>query len=210
MRDQGEVMRQEEQLAAGRGVTRGGMLRGLIGGAALAGAAVGARRGAESVEAAPSQAMDARIAKFYLGLEQIQIAFYGDALDARQLDGELLKYTLAVREQEKRHAAFLANWLKGTAPPPPRTNFGDKLNSPESFRAAAVQLEEMVIAGYIGQAAHLTFDSMRRVATLVSVEARQVAWLRNIADVSPAPRAADPPTKADDVMTLLHDKGYLA
>ena len=204
-------MHEGEGLAAGGGVTRGRMFRGLIGGALVAGGvAVGARRGAEDVHAAGSHEMDSRIASFYLQLEQIQVAFYDAALEARKLNGELLDLAVAVREQERRHAAFFAGWLKDAAAVAPRTNFGDKLRSPESFRDAAVELEEAVIAGYIGQAAHLTAETMRQVATLVSVEARQVAWLRNVAGVSPAPRAADPPQKADDVLAFLHDKGYLA
>ena len=200
-----------KELAAGGGVTRGRMLRGLIGGALVTGGvAVGARRGAEDVHAAGSQEMDRRIGSFYLQLEQIQVAFYDAAVEARKVNGELFDLAVAVREQERRHAAFFAGWSKDSAAVAPRTDFGDKLRSPESFRDAAVELEEAVIAGYIGQAAHLTTDTMRQVATLVSVEARQVAWLRSIAGLSPAPRAADPPQKADDVLALLHDRGYLA
>ena len=48
------------------------------------------------------------------------------------------------------------------------------------------------------------------VARLVSVEARQVAWLRDLAGISPAPRAADPPRKAEAVIGELREKGYIA
>lgn len=199
-----------ERAAVPGGVTRSRMLRGLAGGALVAGGvAVGARRGAESVQAAGSHGMDTRIVSFFLQLEQIQVAFYDAALEARKLDGELLDLALAVREQERRHAAFFAGWLKDSAAVAPRTNFGDKLESAESFRDAAIELEEAAIAGYIGQAAHLTAETMGLVATLVSVEARQAAWLRDIAGISPAPKAADPPRKAADVMAFLRDKGYL-
>ena len=83
-------MHEGEGLAAGGGVTRGRMLRGLVGGALVAGGvAVGARRGAEEVHAAGSHEMDTRIVSFYLQLEQIQVAFYDTALEARKLNGEL-------------------------------------------------------------------------------------------------------------------------
>ena len=48
------------------------------------------------------------------------------------------------------------------------------------------------------------------MATLIPVEARQVAWLRDLAGVSPAPRAADPARNADAVLQELRDKGYIA
>jgi rubrerythrin len=200
-------MRQADE----RTITRGGMLRALIGGAVVAGGAtVAARGGAEDVLAAPSHALDKRIMQFVLTVELVQAGFYEAAIEARKLDGELLQLALAVREQERRHAAFVQDWLKGDAGPPPRTNFGGKLSSPDNFLKAAIDLEEAAIAGYLGQAAHLTKATMSAAATLVSVEARQVAWLRDLANVSPAPRAADPPRKPEDVMAFLRDKGYLA
>jgi rubrerythrin len=194
-----------------RTITRGGMLRALIGGAVVAGGAtVVARGGTEDVHAAPSHALDTRIMKFVLTVELVQAAFYEAAIEARKLDGELLQLALAVREQERRHAAFVQDWLKGDAGKPPRTNFGDKLSSPDNFLKAAIDLEEAAIAAYIGQAANLTKETMAAAATLISVEARQVAWLRDMANVSPAPRAADPPRTPEDVMAFLRDKGYVA
>jgi hypothetical protein len=50
---------------------------------------------------------------------------------------------------------------------------------------------------------------MARIAPLVSVEARQVAWIRDIAGENPAPRAADPPRTASDVLAQLRSKGYI-
>jgi hypothetical protein len=47
------------------------------------------------------------------------------------------------------------------------------------------------------------------VATLVSVEARQAAWIRDIAHSSPAPRAADPARRADAILADLRERGFL-
>jgi hypothetical protein len=204
-------MRQEGTAAMEGGFTRGRALRAAIGGAVVAGgAAFVTRRGAEDVHAAPSHELDAGIVDYFLTLELVQLAFYEAALEARKLDGELLQLALAVREQEQRHVTFLKDWLKGGASAPPHTNFGDALTSPDRFRDTAIQLEEIAIAGYIGQSAHLTRATMSPIATLVSVEARQVAWLRSLGGVSPAPNAADPPRKPEDVMAFLHDKGWVA
>ena len=44
---------------------------------------------------------------------------------------------------------------------------------------------------------------------IVSVEARQAAWIRDLAGVDPAPRAADPPRDAQDVLDGLRAEGLL-
>jgi hypothetical protein len=48
------------------------------------------------------------------------------------------------------------------------------------------------------------------ISPLVSVEARQVAWVRDIAGVLPAPQAADPARKPDDVLADLRKRGLIA
>ena len=47
------------------------------------------------------------------------------------------------------------------------------------------------------------------VATLVSVEARQVAWVRDLAQTSPAPNAADAARPADEIIADLRDGGFI-
>jgi rubrerythrin len=189
-------------------MTRGG----LVGAAAAAagGAALIGRRGTRPAGAAPSRSQDQRILAFFLTLEQVQEAFYTAAIAAGKLDGELDALARTVRDQERRHVARLGGLLGAAAEAAPKTNFGAALATAVSFRNAAVELEEAAIAGYIGQSAHLRKDTMRAIATLVSVEARQVAWLRGVAGMSPAPRAADPPRDAGAVLAFLRGKGYLA
>jgi hypothetical protein len=84
------------------------------------------------------------------------------------------------------------------------------LSSPEKFRDAAIELEEAALATYVGQAANLSRRLLSPIATMTSVEARQAAWVRDIAGTSPAPRAADPARKAEDVLAELRDRGFIA
>jgi rubrerythrin len=179
-------------------------------GAAGAGAlAIGSRRDDGGPLAAPG-ADDAEILSFFLTLEQVQEDFYRRAVEAGRLDGELRELATAVGGQEREHARFLVSRLDDRTPPRPRTDFGDAVGSPEAFLRTAIALEEAAIAGYVGQAANLGRDQVRSIARLVSVEARQVAWLRDLAGVSPAPRAADPARKAGEVLDELRSKGWLA
>ena len=201
-------MERAEAPATVAGVTRGRLLR--AGAAAAAGGAfIGSRRGGAST-AAPSRAMDEKILNLFLTLEYVQESFYRQAAESGGLEGELLQLASTVGEQESEHVNALTDQLASAAKPRPRSDFGDAFQSPQRFREAAIALEEAAIAAYVGQTGHLGRRAMRAVVTLVSVEARQVAWLRDLAGVNPAPRAADPARGANDVLGELRKKGFLS
>ena len=191
--------------------SRAGLLRAaLAGGAAVAGgAAIGARRGNGASYAARSKDTDAEILGLFLLIERLQEDFYRGAVDAGRLDGDLRAFAETVLKQEEAHGAFLARRLGERAGARPKSDFGDALRSRETFRSTAIDLEETAIAAYVGQGANLTAGIVATVATLVSVEARQAAWIRDLAGQNPAPNAADPARKPAQVLSELRDKGYL-
>jgi hypothetical protein len=191
--------------------TRGAALRALAGAGAVvaAGAAAGARGGGSSLLAAPSEDTDAEILNVFLLLEHVHEDFYRQALEGKRLGGDLRAFASTVAGQESAHVALLTRRLGDRAQPRPQTDFGAVLDSAEAFRETAIELEEATISAYIGQGANLQRRTVAPVATLVSVEARQVAWIRDIAGVSPAPRAADPARKADVVIAELRDRGFI-
>ena len=178
------------------------------GAAAAGGAAIG-RRGGGSSLAAPAKNADDAILGLFLVLEQVQAGFYHAALEAGRLDGELKDAASALAAQEDAHVKLLKRKLGDRAGGPPAMSFGSATGTPERFRANAIALEELAIAAYIGQAANLSRPLVAPIATLVSVEARQVAWLRDLAGVSPAPRAQDPPQSGQAVLAELHKRGLL-
>jgi Ferritin-like domain len=185
----------------------------LLGGAVAAAAAVTTRSRSDDGAglAAASTARDADILNFFLTLEYAQSDFYHRAVELDRLDGELLTLATALARQEDAHAEHLVDRLGGRARPRPQPpDLDDVLATPERFRRTAIELEEAVLAGYVGQAGHLSRSELGAIAKVVSVEARQVAWLRDLDGVSPAPRAADPARKAGDVLDELRSKGLLA
>jgi Ferritin-like domain len=192
--------------------TRGEVLRAAAAGAAAvgAGALVGSGAGGDAPFAATSPDTDAKLLNAFLALERLQEAFYHGALERARLSGDLLAFARAAAAQESAHVRFLTQRLGDRAGPPPKSDFADALASPERFRAAAIDLEESAVATYIGQAANLSRHLLSPIATLTSVEARQAAWVRDIAGTSPAPRAADPARDVDDVMAGLRDRGLIA
>jgi hypothetical protein len=191
-------------------LTRAGFLRAALGGGAAAagGIALGAHGG--STEASPSRSTDVEILNVFLALEHAQEDFYRAALDADTIDQPLREYATAAADQEREHIAFLRRHLGTRAQAHKPVDTGDAVRSPERFRAAAITLEEAAIAAYVGQSANLTAPMIAAIAPLVGVEARQAAWIRDLAGISPAPRAADPPRSGAAVLADLRAKGLIA
>jgi hypothetical protein len=201
----------QRRAVRGAGLRRAQLLRGVLGGGAIlaGGAAIGAHGGDGTSLAAASDDADAKILNLFLTLEYVQERFYGQAVRQAGLRGELLAFANAVSRQESAHVSLLSRRLGSRAAARPASDFGAAFSTPERFRDAAIELEEAAIAAYIGQGASLSRETVAVVATLVSVEARQVAWLRDIAGISPAPRAADAARPADDVLAQLRRQGFL-
>jgi hypothetical protein len=156
-----------------------------------------------------SPAQDVEILSFLLVLEEAQAAFYDAALRGGALRGDLLAFARIVAPQEREHAEFLRGKLGGQAGARPKLGFARATSDPGRFSAAAIDLEEATAAAYIGQGANLTRGMVADAARIVAVEARHAAWIRDLAGADPAPRAADPPRSAGDVLGELRRKGFL-
>ncbi len=158
---------------------------------------------------APSAAQDQRILNFALLFEYIEAGFYAEAFSKDKLSGELLEYVSVVRGHERAHVAFLKSALGAAARKEPKLDFGDTTSNPAKFTAAAIALEETVIAAYNGQAANLTKPILAEAAKIVSVEARHAGWIRAIAAKNPAPNATDHPKTAAQVQADINHTGFL-
>jgi Ferritin-like domain len=192
-------------------LTRAALFRAAIGGGAVAagGVALGARGGG-TTEASPSRSSDDDILNVFLQLEYAQQDLYRAALRTDVLPDDLREYAGAASRQEDEHVAFLRRRL-GDRAHARKTGHPEKaVSTPAAFRQAAVDIEEGALAVYIGQAANLTGGLISPIAEMVSVEARQAAWIRDLAGVSPAPNAADPSRPPDAVLADLRSKGLLA
>jgi Ferritin-like domain len=158
---------------------------------------------------APSPAQDQKILNFALGLEYMEAAFYAEAFAKGKLRGELREYVSTVRRHERAHVAFIKGVLGRQARKEPSFDFGDATSDPKKFTAAAITLEETVIAAYNGQAANLTKGTLAKAATIVSVEARHAGWIRAIAGRDPAPEATDQPKTAAEVQADVNRTGWV-
>jgi hypothetical protein len=158
---------------------------------------------------APSPAQDVRILNLVLLLEYVEAAFYAEARAKGALRGELRQFAGVVGRHERQHVSFLKKALGGKARGEPRLDFGKATTDPDAFVAAAVTIEDTVVAAYNGQATNLTADTLAAAARIVSVEARHAAWIRAIAGKLPASKATDPLKTQAQVMATLRKTGFL-
>ena len=103
-------------------------------------------------------------------------------------DAEILNFAL---EMEELQGALYAQALQHT------------------FAATARALEDLGVAALDGQAASLTKLSLASVATIVSVEARHAAWIRDLLGELPAPSASNPAQTAAQVRAAIRRTGFV-
>ena len=187
-------------------LTRANVMRGGVvlaaGGAALA-------AWPRDTHSARSAKQDAAILKFALVVEDLQAAFYTDALDKGALKGELLEFAQIVADHERAHADHIRQALGADAPQAPGFDFGATNSDEKRFARTAIKLEEVGLSAYNGAATGLTAATLADAARIVSVEARHVSWIRDIVGEIPAPRPTDRALSAKQAQAALNRTGFL-
>lgn len=191
-------------------MTRARLLQGAVvgGGAVVAGGVLLGGLPAVAT-AARSKEQDVRILNLVLLLEELEAAFYGDAEDRGALRGELAEFARVVGEHERAHVDFLREALGDRADARPSFDFGETTSDPDRFAVTAAMLEDTGIAAYNGQAVNLTKPVLKAAATIVSVEARHAAWIRDIVGQPAAPDATDEPATERQVRATVAETRFV-
>jgi len=159
--------------------------------------------------AARSKEQDVRILNLVLLLEELKAAFYAAAEAGGALRGELAEFARIVGEHERAHVAYLRKALGDQAEAKPSFDFGNTTGDRDRFAATAAMLEDTAVAGYNGQAANLTKPVLKAAATIVSVEARHAAWIRDMVGQPAAPDATDKPATDRQVQQAIARTGFV-
>jgi hypothetical protein len=187
-------------------LTRAKVIRG---GVALAAGGAALAAWPRDTHSARSAKQDAAILKFALVVEDLQAAFYADALDKGALKGELLDFAQTVADHERAHADHIRQALGADAPQAPGFDFGDTNSDEKRFARTAIKLEDVGLSAYNGAATGLTAATLADAARIVSVEARHVSWIRDIVGEIPAPRPTDRAISAKQAQAALNRTGFL-
>jgi rubrerythrin len=199
------------------GVERGALLKrtaialgGIAaGGAAAAGFADASGGGGKSHSDAPHLSKrDREILELALRFEQLQNAFYSEAIRRGKLTGEAKQFAQVVGHEEHEHLIYIENQLGEPNAKSSKFKFGDATAKDKQFIAAAAKIEDTGLAAYNGQAGNMSRGTLKSVARVISVEARHAAWARSLAGELPAPVAVDVPISAGKALNAI--KPYLA
>jgi hypothetical protein len=183
----------KKAVAAGGGLAGGGALLGLL-----------------ATEGRAQTATDVSILNFALTLEELEAAFYREAVAGGALTGRTLRFARVTGAHEDAHVAFLRQALGSAAIARPQFNFMGTTTNSQQFIATAVTLEETGVAAYKGQAPLIETPAVLGAAlTIHSVEARHAAWVRRIAGMRPVIGPADAALTREQVLAAVGATGFI-
>jgi len=178
---------------------------GLVGGGALLGLMA-----TQAQAQSPPSASDVDILNFALILEELEAAFYREALASGVLSGSRREFAQVVGAHENVHVLFLRQTLGSAAVPAPQFNFRGTTQNVQLFTTTSVQLEETGVAAYKGQAPLVDSPVVLRAAlTIHSVEARHAAWIRRINGMRPVIGPTDRPLTREQVLAAVGATGFI-
>lgn len=155
---------------------------------------------------------DLSILNYALTLEHLEATFYNQGManftckhftDAG-FDKSVYAYFQQIQSHENTHVATLTSViqsLNGTAVPVCQYDF--KVTDVKHFVATAKALETTGVSAYIGASSQIIDkDLLTAAATILSVEARHAAYLRQISQQSPFPNPFDISLDQSEIVSI--------
>lgn len=162
-------------------------------------------------QAAP-KITDADILNYALTLEHLEDKFYRTALDkfdeaaftAATNDSSFYSNLKEISSDETTHVSFLTAALtKAGAKPVAECTYDFKLPDVKTFLATSSILEGVGVSAYLGAAADIMSKAYLTAAgSILTVESRHSAYIRNALKESPFPSPFDVPLDFNEVYTL--------
>jgi rubrerythrin len=191
------------------GVPRAAFLRrvgAFAGGGLLIG---GLPAGVALAQGAPP-ASDIAILNYALTLEYLESSFYNEANSKGALSGETSSFSKVVAGHENAHVAALQKVLGSKAVKKPTFDFKGTTGSLGTFQQTSILLEDTGVKAYLGQVGNIKAKAvLEAAASILPVEARHAAWIRNIVGQTPAPDAFQPSATMSEVLAAVKSTGFI-
>lgn len=204
----------EEAAAAVAGDSRADFVRkAAVGSGAILGS--GALFGAlPSIAMGATPKSDVAILNFALTLEYLEAAFYTEAEQKGRFQGRPGQFARVVGRHERTHVAFLRKALGAAAVKRPKFNFKGTTTDAAKFVQTARVLEDTGVSAYLGQVGNIKTKAILSAAgTIVTVEARHAAWVRDIIGSGnapvPAPAPFDSPKTKAKILAAVTGTGFI-
>jgi hypothetical protein len=191
----------------GGAMTRAGVLK-LFGATAAGAAGLSLIEAGQSAAATPrySTATDLTVLQYALMLEHLGATFYNEALASAHLTGTAKSLAETFRSHERAHVVAVEKAIKslgGTPNPSPTFNFGSAVKSEKAFLTTSEKIETLCVETVDGAGGLVSKPVLATATTLVSVEARQVSYVRYVLGLSPAPYLLFPAVTPTESMAKL-------
>lgn len=171
---------------------------------------------AAAVSAAPTKRAtgpsDGDILNYALTLEHLEDTFYREGLanfteadfTAAGFGSDVYGRIKTISSDESTHVSFLTGALTAAGVKPvAECTYAFGVTSVQSFLATASVLEGVGVSAYLGAAADIMSKTYLTAAgSILTVEARHSAYLRNVNKQSPFPQPFDAPLSYNEVYTL--------
>ncbi|KAJ1323184.1 ferritin-like domain-containing protein [Microdochium nivale] len=155
---------------------------------------------------------DADILNYALTLEHLEDTFYRDGLAkfdeaafaAAGFDSAVYNNIKKVSSDEETHVSFLTTALKAAgATPVAACTYNFAYPDVKTFLATASVLEGVGVSAYLGAAADImSKDYLTAAGSILTVESRHSAYIREKVDQAPFPQAFDAPLGLNEVYSL--------
>ena len=157
---------------------------------------------------------DVKILNYALTLEYLEAAFYAEAVSKGALNGALKTFATVVAQHEAQHVAALQKALGSAAVKKPTFDFKGTTSDAKKFAATAQVLEDTGVSAYEGQATAIQTPAVLMAAgSILPVEARHAAWIRDINGAGnspvPAPDAFNPALSMSAVLAAVKQTGFI-
>jgi hypothetical protein len=138
---------------------------------------------------------DIAILNFALTLEHVEARFYDDARAGVSLDGGANNLIEELASNEAQHVTALTNVireLRAGPVPAPEVDFGSAFRGQRNFLRLAQIFEDTGVAAFNGLAPEVaSTEVLSALASIVQVEGRHAALVRQMQGEKPAPKAFD-------------------
>lgn len=156
-----------------------------------------------------SKANDVKILNYALLLEFLENDFYIKSRAQANLQGNAARAFRVIQSHEATHVKFLKKALGSKARRKPKFDFGNNTQTQDKALALAQVLEDTGVTAYLGQATRILQPAVLAAAgTIVTIEARHAAFIRELNGKSFAPNAFDKPASMAKVLKAAG--GFLA
>ena len=156
---------------------------------------------------------DVKILNYALTLEYLEAAFYAEAVSKGKLSGVARRFAQVVAGHEAAHVAALRKTLGSKAVKKPSFDFQGTTAKQSTFLKTARVLEDTGVSAYQGQAPNIKAAAVLAAAgSILAVEARHAAWVRDIIgdeNALPAPDAFNEAMSMSAVLRAVKSTGFI-